>query len=420
MESLRNKAYNLLRRSESLFKTDMVYAAKGGFWISFGQGMSSLLSLFLIIAFANLLPKETYGMYKYILSLAGILNIFTLTGMNSAVSQTVAVGHDGALRSSVRYQLKWNLLMLLAFWILSGYYFMQGDDLLSISFLTLGAFIPATLALNTYGAYLDGKREFKLASLATMGSTVIYVIGVLAAIFLSGEVIWIIFAYAATTFVSTLFFYFFTIKKFKPPAEDGGEVLRYGRKLTYVGFIGPVASQIDEIILTHFWGPAQLAIYALALAVPEKAVALLKNWVGIGLPKFSVKTAAELNTVFYRRIFKGILIGALAALIYVALAPYLFKYLLPQYLDSILYSQILALSFLFAIPNRYISLLLVSQKMSGAIFANSALQSVLQILFYVVLGIWGGIMGLILANVIFNFVGMIANISIWRLNSRGI
>ncbi len=120
MNNLRVKTYKILRKSEKFFKIDMVYLAKGGFWITSGQSINTILSLVLIVAFANLLPKETYGTYKYILSLAGVLNIFTLTGMNSAVARAVAVGSEGALKASVKYQLKWNLLMLVAFWILGG------------------------------------------------------------------------------------------------------------------------------------------------------------------------------------------------------------------------------------------------------------------------------------------------------------
>src|SRR5436190_679725 len=110
MQNLRAKVYSLLRKSEAIFKTDMIYLAKGGFWQAFGQASSSIFSLFLILTFANLVPKETYGLYRYILSLAGILGVFTLTGMNRSVTQAVASGYDGALKTAVTYQLKWSLL----------------------------------------------------------------------------------------------------------------------------------------------------------------------------------------------------------------------------------------------------------------------------------------------------------------------
>ncbi|MEK7614422.1 MAG: oligosaccharide flippase family protein [Patescibacteria group bacterium] len=417
MEKLKLKTVGILRWSERYTKTDMLYLAKGGFWMTFGQTFSSIISLILIIFFANYLPKETYGTYRYILSLAGVLNVFALNGMNSAVARAVATGHEGALRTSVRYQFKWNLLMFTTFFVLGGYYFVNGNSLFATSFLILGIFVPFTLALNTYGAYLEGKKEFKFANISSVISSFMYAAGMLAAILFSGEVFWLITAYAVTTFASTLFFYIVILRKFKPPVAEAGETLKYGRRLTFIGFIEPLTSQIDKIILAHFWGPAQLATYSLAMAVPGRLTSFIKVWVGLGSPKFATKMPEEINTVFYKRILQGMFIGAIVAFFYILFSPYLFKYLLPQYLDGVFYSQILAIGLVFAMPNRYISLLLVSQKLSGTIFTTSLIQVVIKILLYVVLGIWGGIMGLVLAYVAVSFVGMLINIAMWRFKN---
>jgi len=418
VKKIKIKIFNLLKRSEKYTKMDMIYLAKGGFWVTFGQSINSVLSLLLIIAFANLLPKETYGTYRYILALAGMLNVLTLTGMNTSVGRAVASGNEGVLRVSVKYQLKWNLLMLAAFWVLSGYYIINGDVLFATSFFVLGIFVPSTLAFNTYSAYLDGKREFKIANMLSVVSTIIYVCGVLSAILLSGEVIWLIVAYAITTFSGSLFFYIFVLRKFKPPTEaENGDTLKYGRKLSFIKIIGPITSQIDKIILAHFWGPAELAIYTLAMAVPARVNIFIKKWVSIGFPKFASKTSEEINTVFYRRIFQGMFTGSMIAILYIIISPYLFKYLLPQYLDGVFYSQIIAIGFIFAMPNRYINLLLESQKLSRVIFIKDMIQSIMVLLFYVVLGIWGGIFGLVIAYVSTSFIGMLFNIIMWRRNS---
>jgi len=419
MEKTKIKIHDLLKWSEKYTKADMIYLARGGFWVTFGQSITSILSLLLLIAFANLLPKETYGTYRYILALAGVLNVFTLTGMNSSVARAVAAGNEGILKASVKYQLKWNLLMLTAFWALGGYYFVNGDIIFATSFFILGIFVPSTLAFNTYGAYLDGKKEFKIANILNVISAIVYVVGVLAVILLNGEVIWLIAAYAVTTFASTLFFYIFVLHKFKQPtATDAKETLKYGRELTFIKLIGPLTSQIDKIILAHFWGAAELATYSLAMAVPSRAISIIKRWVSIGFPKFAAKTPEEINTVFYKRIFQGMSIGAIIALSYILISPYLFKYLLPQYLDGILYSQIIAVSFIFAMPNRYINLLLESQKLSRVIFIKDVINSIMVLSLYIILGIWGGILGLVIAYVSSTFIGMLVNISMWRKNSK--
>jgi len=418
MNTLQTKLYQWLRASEKYTKIDMVYLTKNGFWVTFGQVMASVISLLLIIAFANLLPKETYGLYRYILSLAGILNIFTLTGMNSAISRAVAGGNEGILRTLVRYQLKWNVLMLVGFLVLSAYYFFNGDTIFATAFFILGIFTPATLSLNTYGAYLDGKRAFRMASTASILSTLVYTLGMIGMIFISDNVLLLIGTYACITFATTAFFYFYTVHRFNLPLSTDTDTLSFGKKLTITNLITPIASQADKIILAHFWGPAEVAIYVLAQTIPARATALIKNIVGVGAPKFAIQTPKKINKIFYTRILQGALFGACATVGYIFIAPYVFAYILPQYLDSVLFSQILAFAFIVAIPNRYVSLLLVSQKFSKAIFINNIIQNIVRILLYAGLGIYGGILGLVLAHVSAAYVGIIINVIVWRFHTR--
>jgi O-antigen/teichoic acid export membrane protein len=408
-------AYRLLRRSEKYTRTDMVYLAQGGFWQTFGQVGTALLSFALVLAFANLLPKETYGTYKYILSLAAIFNIFILTGMNQAVSQAVATGFEGALRASIKYQLRWNSFATLAFWIAAGYYLYNGNAQLGLSLFILGLFWPLTATFNTYSAYLAGKKEFRLNNLFSLLATAVYVAGTVLAIYMSGEVIWLIAAYAITTFAANLLLYWLTLRRFRPPATEAEGALRYGRHLTFINLTTTVVSQLDSVILHHFWGPAQLATYSIAMAIPNRAIPFFKSSIEVGFPKLATKTPHEINQVFYRRIAYGLGAGVIVAALYILAAPYLFLYLLPQYLDAVLYTQILATGFVFAIPNRYLGLLFAAQKMSRAIFAATLAQNVIRVALYLILGVWLGILGLVIAQAISSFVSMILNIGCWRL-----
>lgn len=416
---MQEKIRRLLLWSQKYTRTDMLYLARGGFWVLLGQACNGILSLVLVVAFANLLPKETFGTYRYILSIAAVLNIFTLSGMNAAVSRITAKGNEGLLQPAVTYQLKWNLLMFVAFCILGIYYTHEENTVLGISFFILGLFVPASLALNTYGAYLEGKKEFKRANILSIVSTLSYSLGMFIALFFTDDVRWLIATYAAATFVPSFIFYVYVIKKFAPPpSTDIQDTLAFGRELSYLRLIDPVVSQIDKIILAHFWGPAQLATYTLALAVPSRATLFMKSWLAIGYPKFSEKTPDVLNQVFWRRIAQGAGIGLCISLCYIVAAPFLFTYALPQYLDGIVYSQILSLGFIFALPNRYASLLFASQRMSRVLYTRTIIENVTTITLLVVAGIWGGLLWLVIAHVVMSAFAFVLNVSLWRIVTR--
>ena len=111
MKGLLNKIYKILRYSEKYTKTDMVYLAKGEFWLVSGQIISSAATFLLAIAFANLLPKETYGIYKYVLSIFGLLAISTLRGVEAALSQAVAKNYDGDFLVILKTKMKYGTVL---------------------------------------------------------------------------------------------------------------------------------------------------------------------------------------------------------------------------------------------------------------------------------------------------------------------
>ena len=102
MEKWQNKIYQILRGSEDFFKTDMIYLTKSGSWLSLSQGIAMLAGFFISIAFANLFPKESFGTYKFILSMVAILGVFSFTGLSTSVVQSVARGFGGSLRQGFR------------------------------------------------------------------------------------------------------------------------------------------------------------------------------------------------------------------------------------------------------------------------------------------------------------------------------
>src|SRR3989344_764495 len=150
--------YRWLKRSEKITKTDMIYLAKGHFWLIVGQILSSISAFLLSIAFANLLPKEIYGSYKYVLSIAGVLSVFTLTGMSAAISQAAARGYEGGLIKALKTKIKFGLLGSVGSLGVSLYYYLNAKTELAVAFLIVAAFIPLMDSFALYSAYLHGKK----------------------------------------------------------------------------------------------------------------------------------------------------------------------------------------------------------------------------------------------------------------------
>lgn len=394
----------LLRGSEQYVKTDMVYLAHGGFWVTLGQAISSLSVFILALAFANLVPQEVYGTYKYILSLAGIFAIFSLPGMNTALMHTTARGGESAIHAVTRVRILYACVGSILALLGSAYYFYNENISLSTALLVIAASLPLFDTLTSYLSYFVGKRRFDLRAkyhaLTHVGSTAILI----ATIFYTNNLLLILVAYFVP-FIIIRGILYYHITKTIPHAitpRDAAGVIRYGKHLTAMQILGMVANEIDKIILWKFLGPIHVAIYAFALAVPEQIKGPLKGIGELAFPKFAAQTPADirknLSSLWRKLAFYALGLFCIS-LIYIFAAPYLFALIFPQYMESVWYSQLYALTMVTNIASIPIAAL-GAQKKTKIQYALSTTQPIITISLLGLLVPIYGVMGAIIAQMI--------------------
>lgn len=417
---MREKAKVWLNWLQGYTQADMRYLARGGFWSSVNFFTGSLLSVFLVLAFANFLDKETYGIYKYILSLTGSLSFLTLTGMNTAVIQAVAGGDENAFLRSIRIQKKWNMLYVLGAVFLSTYYFINDNHLFAYGILIVGLTFPLTVTFNTYGAYLAGKKDFKRSSIYATISNTIYIVVMVITLFLTQNILILITVYALANFLPNIYLHYKIVRDFKPARSDSGNqgLFKYSAQLSFVNIFGTLSQYVDKIVVFHYLGAVQLAVYNFALLIPERVRGYSKNVGSILLPKLAAKTVAEIAPVFYKRFWQGAFIGAVISSAYILTAPYLYKLFLPQYLESVIYSQVMSLTLIFTVPATYVGSIFYAQKMIKTIYLSSAVGHLSKIGLFIVLGALWGIWGVIFSFVLTYSLGTLYNFYLWHLEVK--
>jgi len=394
MSQTKSKIVSLLRSSERFTKTDMVYLAKGGFWLTFGQIISSAATFGLAIAFANLLPKETYGTYKFVLSLAGILTVFTLPGMMTSLTQAVARGFEGALQPVIKERVRWALIGSAAALGIAVYYYANDNLTLTLSALIIAFFLPIMDTFGTYEGLLHGKREFKASSTYGLTQKIVSVIAMVATMFVTTNLFAILLAYFIPYTTLRYFFLKRTLKKYQANKKEDPDSLSYGKHLSAMTIISALANQLDKILLFHYLGAAPLAIYSIAVAPPEQLKGILKNVNILALPKFSQRSLMEIRQNLTAKIWRFGALLIISSIIYILIAPYLFRVFFPEYLESIPYSQVFSLSILAVLLFIPISVL-QAQKKTKELYKFNLATAIFQILVYIVLvplyGLWGAI-----------------------------
>ncbi len=401
---VRLKLYHLLRWSEKYTKTDMVYLTKGGFWLGGGQILTTATALATSIVFANLMPKESYGIFKYVLSIAALIAIPTLSGMDTAVTQAVARGYEGTIKSGLRAKLQWGSLCAIAGAILAIYFGGQGNYILAVGCLLAGLTLPIIEAFDIYNSLLNGRKMYEQFTLYNVITQISAALILIATIFLTNNLI-ILFASYFFSHAIINFLCFLDIKRrYNPNTKDSPETIRYGWHLTIVDIIGTFLGQLDKILIFHYLGAVELAIYTIALAPTEQLKGALKNINFLALPKFAQQSASQVGGSLFTKMLKfGMVISGLVAA-YIALAPFAFKIFFAQYPEAVIYSQIVAISIVGASVTTFLYVFLEAQSAKKQLYQFNVINNLITIIISLPLIYFWGLAGAIIAKVIIRYL----------------
>lgn len=412
VSTLSAKFHRLLRWSEQYIKTDMTYLARGGFWLVLGQIVSFAAAFGLSLAFGNLVPKEVFGNYKFILSLAGIFSTVALTALPIAVTQAVARGHDGALEAGFRTSLRWSIPSVIATIGGSLYYFVQGNSMIGYSLLVVAGTAPLVAAFNLYAAFLQGKKDFRRSTLYNLFVSTIPPLTLLALILLGvgTSVVALITAFYISTIVLSVYFHYQTIKVYRPHGGADPETTPYGMHLSLMNVLGRIASYIDKVLVFHYLGAAPLAVYSFAVAPSQYVLRLNSVFKALALPKLSERDILTLKATLPRKIGFHFLAALTATIGYILLVPYFFTFLFPQYIESIPYAQVMGLTILSA-PGVWLGQTLLAHMRKRELYIINTISPLIKIGLFLTLIPTFGIWGVVYATLASGFFGFL--LSYW-------
>ncbi len=415
IKKIREKAYKTLRWSEKYTKTDMIYLAKGGFWLTAKQLSVSINAFIISIFLTRLITKEMFGVYKYAMSIFGILTITSLSGSYTAIVQAASRGHYLAVIKTFWERIKIGLIGMIGA-ILVGLYYLRTDHQIAYILFAVAIFVPIFDPLNSYDAVLVGKKEFKKSTILQFILQTINLLSIVAVAIISKNILAIILAYYLSLCITKTILNIIILKQFKDPdtTKEAENILKYSKHLSVVDIFNTIVKYIDKILVFQFIGPSEMAIYVIATGPLEYASSFIGNISSLSLPKFAqYQENKEVNFIKKFVIF-SLLILIITALYWVV-APIIYKLLFPTYIESINLSRIFSLSLFTAaavVPLSYLQ----AQKKIKALYRLNFFNSVISVLLLVI-SMHYGILGVIIGRVISRIIGFIITIYLYTTSS---
>jgi len=391
----------LLITLEKKLKTDVRYLLSGGGTMILGQGTVTFIALLTSIAFANLLSKEAYGTYQYILTTAEFLTAFSLIGLGRAVVTSVARGHDGALDQAFKQGLLWGCLSIISGLGVGIYYYVQGDLLFAFG-IGLGTTLLLVIAsAKVYIPFLNGRKLFRQTSSFTVIGLLIPSIVLIIALLLTKNLLILLVAFLLTSALTNVLLYGYS-RRYKRNNKTDPRLIPEAVHLTSDAIIARVGAYADRLVLFQFFGPVALAEFWIAMNIERQFSHLFKSANTIVAPKLSNRPFFQLQRSLPLKILYLYALIIPGLLLYLLFIPYLIQIFFPLYTSITLYTQALGFLFLF-LPFKIFFDALISHQMHSALYRITILTAIPKIIATVIIvpqfGIWGVIMAIFIEQI---------------------
>ena len=393
---------------------DMVYLTSGSFWAVFGQFSAAFITLGLAVVVAHFVPKDTYGTYKYVVAIVSVISTFSLSGIGQAVFQSIARGFRRSLSDGFWANLRWSLLIFLGALIVGGYYLFAGNITLGLGILLGGCITPFLSSFNLYIPLFNGEKDFRRAT--WYGDVVTNIIPALTLIIVAltaPTALNLIAAYFLANLFAAAYTYWCGIRRYRPTntQHDPG-LLSYSKHLSFMGILSGIAGNIDQLLLFHFGGAIDLAIYNFAVAIPDQSKGPLKRLDTMTQARFVNRDTRDIHASLRNKMLWLAITSVLFIGIYYIAAPFIYQWFFSPYSISVPYSQIYALS-LFAIIVSPTASYLSAKKRVKALYVNTVGSSIIQIVLMVIGVTIFGLWGLIIARVIIRLGGALLTLGLY-------
>lgn len=395
---------------QTKFKIDAPYFLRGGFWSTLGQIVGITGGIAVSSLFAYTLTESEYGIYRYLIGIGVLLSSFSLTGLGQSVLQTAAKKYYQFYLESVRTGFIYNLGISATGIVGAGYYFYNENITLALGCLLISTLQPVINTFKNVSPFLQGSKRFKEATLLHTVNTMIITAVSITAILLTQDILILFTTYLSThALLNTVSHLYYRPKKsISTPADISHKYLCYAKHTSVRNIISGIIFRLDTIIIFTQLGATDLAIYAIANIIPEQIKGSFKNIASLLLPKYAQHIDIKsIKKNIPKRSFQLFLVFTAITIVYILLAPFIYRLLFPKYESAIFLSQLVALSFpamILILPFGALQSQLKERELHILNLQGSILTLVLTIVLIGIYGLIGAVIAKILSRYSYLFL----------------
>lgn len=391
----RPHAWHMEQPSRKLFSYDRNLVT-GMMWLLV-SALATAITTFLV---ARLLPQETYGEFQFFVSAMMLTMIFSLPGAKTAIIQSVARGYDWSLVAGTKARLKYSLIGMAILLIAGGCYLWVDRPMYALCFAVLAACYPFYHAFTSFMDYQLAKHRFRQAAHHRIFITLCCGAAVVVAAWFEQPLPVLLLVYLGLTGAFHVWYYYLAWRQLDPAAPRDPQLETYSRQMGFNVAVPLVTAQVDRPLLFWLIGAEGLAVYSIAISIPEQLASMSNIFKGLVLPGFSrLKNNSMIGQSRRRLLLPGLLCLA-GSLLGIILVPYVLHVLFDGKYDSAAGPAQLAFVGLAMIaPERILEAFLESRKAVRELHLLHVVAAVAKMGVFLAavpfMGLWGAVLSLV-------------------------
>ena len=370
--------------------------------------LGSIVSLIMVLSFANLLDATSLGVYQYIISIVSIIGAISLTGIPTTLVRAISKKDYSFMLIAKKWLWIGSLGGIAVAGIISLYY------LYKINFgFALSIFVGTILylwiqVLYRFTALFAALEKVKTLNHLLKLHALSPLFFVLPALFLTTDPHILAILYFTGNLVSFIVgIYFLKMKDVERTilthiSEDvstpkkNRDYFMFSIHQSFISLFNTAGGNIDKIILFQMLGPEQTAMYYIATSVPNRLRGILKQFDIYLFAKFAKLTSSDANQKMRYWFFITIFSIIPICILYLLITPSFFRIFMPQYIDTVNLALIYGLS-LFATAEMLPRSVMKAHAESNIFYRFSIISTIIRILLIItgilVAGLTGAIIG---------------------------
>jgi len=384
------------------------------------QVVTSLLGIATTVMWARFMPVELFGEFRVVLSIATFVAAFCLLGTGQAATMSAAQGKDGNFWPLLRAKLWANLLGAGGLLGAASYYAWHpdGSAALSLGLLVAALCFPLYNASELWMAWINGAGRLGGLALGRIVNSALGLLAVVLAAVLRLDLLWQVLALVLVAQAVQNMAMLWSVWRRRRNSDEDQSIRAYGQHATIAMAFGSLLS-LDMVLLNHVHDARAVAIYVLALQLPEQLKALYGVFGQALAPRIQAAATPAAAWLAMRRSFWAIAGGmALLGVIgYFLLPPVMLLLFSERYAEAASHARWLWLTLAFTGATSYLgSALLLTKKPIFVYmpYVGFALVTLALYALLVPLGVQGMILariGAIAALAVFYVVGFMLYVS---------